>query len=68
LPGHKIPTVCIIVEDQAKKAEANLKALREYGIIGRIESDVVVIDLKSVDEDELQIIADGLNKIFGTRQ
>ena len=68
LPGHKIPTVCIIVEDQAKKAEANLKALREYGIIGRIESDAVVIDLKSVDEDELQIIADGLNKIFGTRQ
>ena len=68
LPGHKIPTVCIIVEDQAKKAEANLKALREYGIIDRIESDVVVIDLKSVDEDELQIIAEGLNKIFGTRQ
>lgn len=68
LPGHKIPTVCIIVEDQAKKAEANLKALREYGIIGRIESDAVVIDLKSVNEDELQIIADGLNKIFGTRQ
>ncbi len=68
LPGHKIPTVCIIVEDQAKKAEANLKALREYGIIGRIESDAVVIDLKSVDEDELQIIAEGLNKIFGTRQ
>ena len=68
LPGHKIPTVCIIVEDQAKKAEANLKALREYGIIGRIESDAVVIDLKSVDEDELRIIAEGLNKIFGTRQ
>ncbi len=68
LPGHKIPTVCIIVEDQAKKAEANLKVLREYSIIGRIESDAVVIDLKSVDEDELQIIAEGLNKIFGTRQ
>ena len=68
LPGHKIPTVCIIVEDQAKKAEANLKVLREYSIIGRIESDAVVIDLKSVDEDELRIIAEGLNKIFGTRQ
>lgn len=63
LPGHKIPSICIAINDIPKNAELNLKALRDYGIIARIESDTVLIDLRSVDEDEIGIIADVLNKL-----
>lgn len=65
LPLERIPTKCIMISLKGFSVNEFEKSLREYDIpiITRIYKDNIFIDLRTVREDEFQIIADGI--VFG---
>ncbi len=65
LPLERIPTKCIMISLKGLSVNEFEKSLREYDIpiITRIYKDNIFIDLRTVREDEFQIIADGI--LFG---
>lgn len=65
LPLERIPTKCIMINLKGFSVNEFEKSLREYDIpiITRIYKDNIFIDLRTVREDEFQIIADGI--VFG---
>ena len=65
LPLERIPTKCIMISLKGLSVNEFEKSLREYDIpiITRIYKDNIFIDLRTVREDEFQIIADGI--VFG---
>ncbi|CCQ92631.1 selenocysteine synthase [[Clostridium] ultunense Esp] len=71
LPLEKIPTKCIMLSIEKYKVTDFERALREYKvpIITRVYKDNIYIDLRTVREDEFDIIVDGLlygfNKLKG---
>ena len=71
LPLERIPTKAIKISLDGVSINQFEKALREYDIpiISRIYKDNIFIDLRTVREDEFQIIIDGiqfgLNRLKG---
>lgn len=71
LPLEKIPTKCIRLSIEKYKVTDLERTLREYKIpiITRVYKDNIYIDLRTVREDEFDIIVDGLlygfNKLKG---
>ena len=68
LPTEKIPSVLVAVKHQkmtAVKMEAKLRAL-EMPIIVRVDKDAILIDLRTVAEDEFGFIVDGLLKCLAS--
>jgi L-seryl-tRNA(Ser) seleniumtransferase len=66
LPTEKIPSVLVAVKSKkmtAVKMEAKLRTL-EVSIIVRVDKDEILIDLRTVAEDEFGFIVDGLRQIL----
>ena len=66
LPLERIPTKCIMVSLRENSIIDLEKALREYEIpiITRVYKDHLFIDLRTVRDEELDIVADGLSYGF----
>jgi len=58
LPGLTIPSVGVAVH--APDANAALSRLREWGVVGRIERDAIVCDLRTVDPADDARLGDAL--------
>lgn len=67
LPQHLLESLALIIEDHPKNAERMIKTLRTHGLIARIEKDHVLIDLRSIDDDELSVVATILNTVLEER-
>ena len=66
LPAEKIPSVLVAVKSKkmtAVKMEAKLRTL-EVPIIVRVDKDEILIDLRTVAEDEFGFIVEGLCQIL----
>ena len=64
LPTQQIPTVLVVVKNQkmpASKMEEKLRKL-EVPIIVRVDKDEILLDLRTVAEDEFGFIVEGLRK------
>ena len=61
LPGLTIPSVGVAVH--APDANAALSRLREWGVVGRIERDAIVCDLRTVDPTDDARLADALDAL-----
>jgi L-seryl-tRNA(Ser) seleniumtransferase len=71
LPLLELPSKCVGVTIQGISANAIERSMRESTppIIGRIEEDIFIMDLRTVQDDELQIINTAIGSIlkrFGT--
>lgn len=67
LPQHLLESLALIIEDHPKNAERMIKTLRAQGLIARIEKDHVLLDLRSIDDDELSEVATILNTVLEER-
>ncbi len=66
LPTQKIPTVLVAVRNKkmsASKMEEKLRKL-EVPVIVRVDKDEILIDLRTVAEDEFAFIIEGLKQII----
>jgi len=61
MPNRKIPTVVIELKGNAKKWE---EEMRKNLVIGRIENERFVLDMRSVQEDEIEKLAKIINSII----
>ncbi|MGO1818423.1 MAG: hypothetical protein ACTH0S_01920, partial [Senegalia sp. (in: firmicutes)] len=62
LPLEQIKTKVIIIkslDEKISKVEENLRNLNPP-IVGRIKNDELYIDLRTVREDEIQVISEGI--------
>ena len=59
MPNKKIPTIIVEINANAKKTE---EIMRENLVIGRIENEKFVLDLRSVLDDEIEKLASIINK------
>jgi len=64
MPNKKIPTVVVEFEGNAKKWE---EQMRQNLVIGRIENERFVLDLRSVQEDEIEKLAEIVNNIISCK-
>lgn len=64
LPQHQIESLALIIDDHPKNAENLIKKLRNNGLIARIEKDHVVLDMRSIDDEELLNVASILNTLL----
>ena len=60
MPGRKIPTVVLALEGDPKYLEAHF---RRHRIIGRIEEERFVLDLRTVEEREFDRIVDAAKEL-----
>ncbi len=60
LPNRKIPTVVLALEGEAQELEAAFRAKR---IIGRIEKDRFVLDMRTVEEGDFEAIFEAARDI-----
>jgi L-seryl-tRNA(Ser) seleniumtransferase len=63
LPGLTIPSVGVALE--ASQPERALAALREHGVVARVDHDLVVADLRTVDPSDDDRLADALRGVLG---
>lgn len=63
LPLEEIPTTLLSLRAEDLPAELLEERLRREGIIVRIAEDEVLFDLRTVEEDELGLIADALEVV-----
>ena len=66
LPLQKLPTKCVSVKIKGLSASKMESLMRSASppVVGRIEDDLVVIDLRTVQDDEFAIIADTFKEIL----
>jgi L-seryl-tRNA(Ser) seleniumtransferase len=64
LPTEKIPTVLVAIKNNKMTASRLEAALRqaEVPVIVRVDKDEILIDLRTVTEDEFKFIIDGLHQ------
>ncbi len=67
LPLQELPTKCVGVKIEGMSANTLEASLRNTAVpvIGRIEDDMVVLDLRTVHNDEIAVIADTFETILG---
>ena len=66
LPTQKIPTVLVGIKNKkmpASKMEEKLRKI-EVPVIVRVDKDEILIDLRTVAEDEFVFIIEGLKQII----
>ena len=63
-PNKKIPTVALSLNFKNYKANKLEKLFREQNIIGRIENDKYLLDFRSIQESELEMIEKTIIKII----
>jgi L-seryl-tRNA(Ser) seleniumtransferase len=63
-PNKKIPTIALSISFNNYKPNKLEKLFREQNIIGRIENDTYLLDFRSIQESELNIIEKTIIKIF----
>ncbi|AZV47018.1 L-seryl-tRNA(Sec) selenium transferase [Nautilia sp. PV-1] len=61
MPNRKIPTIVVEIKGNAKKWEENM---RKNLVIGRIENEHFVLDMRSVQEDEIEKLSEIINNII----
>ncbi|MEO1923906.1 MAG: L-seryl-tRNA(Sec) selenium transferase, partial [Nautiliaceae bacterium] len=61
MPNRKIPTVIVEIKGNAKKWEENMRKNR---VIGRIENERFVLDMRSVQDDEIEKLAQIINSLI----
>jgi len=64
MPNKKIPTIVIAIEGNPKKWE---KLMRENLVIGRIENDKFVLDVRSIQKDEINKLSKIINNIISCK-
>ncbi len=66
LPLQELPSKCIGIKIKGISANAIEKYMRENTppIIGRIEEDFFIMDLRTIREDEFSFIEDAFEKIL----
>ncbi len=66
LPESAIPSVGLVFDRQFKARQIE-KSLRQLtpSIIGRIEDDCFILDLKAIDENDLPYLTDSIKKAIG---
>lgn len=63
-PNKKIPSIALCINDEKYKANQLEKLLRKNNLITRIENEKILLDFRTIQEDEIEKIADILNKVF----
>lgn len=65
LPLLELPSICVGIKIDGMSANAIEKYLRENTppIIGRIEEDYFIMDLRTIQNDELPIVENALSKM-----
>jgi L-seryl-tRNA(Ser) seleniumtransferase len=61
MPNKKIPTIIVEINANAKKTE---EIMRENLVIGRIENEKFVLDMRSIQNDEIEKLAQIINSIL----
>ncbi len=61
MPNRKIPTIVIEIKGNAKKWEEDM---RKNHVIGRMENERFVLDMRSIQEDEIEKLAQIINSII----
>ncbi|MEO1927360.1 MAG: L-seryl-tRNA(Sec) selenium transferase [Nautiliaceae bacterium] len=64
MPNQKIPTIIVEVEGNAKTWE---EIMRKNLVIGRIENEKFVLDMRSILDDEIEKLAKIINSIISCR-
>ena len=64
MPNKKIPTIVIEINANAKKTE---EIMRENLVIGRIENEKFVLDMRSVLNDEIEKLAQIINSVLSCK-
>ena len=62
-PNKKIPTIALSIEFKSYKPNKIEKLFREKRIIGRIESDKFLLDLRSVRESEIETVIETIGEV-----
>ena len=63
-PNKKIPSIALTLEYKNLKPNKIEELLRENLIISRIENDKVLLDFRTIQENEIEKIEEILNKLF----
>lgn len=63
-PNKKIPTIALSLSFNNYKANKLEKLFRKHNIIGRIENDKFLLDFRSIQESELELIEKTITKII----
>ena len=63
-PNKKIPSIALCINDEKYKANQLEKLLRKNNLITRIENEKILLDFRTIQEDEIEKIADIFNKVF----
>ena len=67
-PNKKIPSVALSLKYKDFKANKIEKILRQNLIIARIENDTVLLDFRTIQEEDIIVISNILNKEFAQCQ
>jgi len=67
LPLLELPSICVGIKINGMSVNAVEKHMRENTppIIGRIEEDYFIMDLRTINNDELSIVENALSKMPG---
>ena len=63
-PNRKIPSIALCINDEKFKANQLEKLLRRNNLITRIENEKILLDFRTIQENEIEKIADIFNKVF----
>lgn len=63
-PNKKIPSIALTIEYKDLKPNAIEKILRKRNIISRIENDKVLLDFRTINEEEIDLISAILLEVF----
>ena len=57
LPGHQLPTAVIAIEAGGLKSVTHALRTGEPAVVPRVADDVLILDVRTVDETELDVLA-----------
>jgi len=70
LPLQELPSKCLGIRARGMSANAVERFMRKNSppVIGRIEADFFIMDLRTIEEDELSIIQNAFDRMLGESQ
>ncbi|PLY09190.1 MAG: L-seryl-tRNA(Sec) selenium transferase [Arcobacter sp.] len=63
-PNKKIPTIALSLQFKDYKANKIEQELRKHNLISRIENEKVLLDFRTIQEDEIEQIESIIKKVF----